>query len=209
MIDSPTHLRAPYREMPGRVGYVVVKSTPATYLTLQLPSDIAALIGFDGDASRELRAPGRELAFLARGAGICRVISVRRSASLLPDEIHLNRLIASARVSRRRLFFLPVAVARHLGLAIERSSYRGKSSTFDSVAWLVDAPAYYDHRLRSVGAGAERFDAAPLAQVYLTKSIIPTTVDLERPEAPIAAGELAPSRLGALASTAFAWSLRE
>jgi hypothetical protein len=204
-IDSKPPHNGPFGEVFARTGYVVLKATHATFLTLQLPRDVAELIGFDAAESAALRAPGREVAFLARGPGVCRVISLRRSASMLAEEIQFDRFIASARVSRKRLFFLPVAVAHHLGLEVERASPSGKTSTFDSVVWLADAPAYYEYRSGRDRSGRESSDETPPARVYVTKSMIPMPLDLEGQELSTAPETDAPDRHRTPGSVPFAW----
>ena len=179
-------------------GYVVLRATHATYLTLQLPAEVAHLIGYDWTGSNTLRSPGREVAFLARGPGFCRVISSLRSAALLPREIHLNRFIAPARVSRKRLFYLPVAVAEHLGLTVDRSLPTGRASTHDSVVWLVDARSYYRFRERGSGSVDSPEERGAPARVYLAKSLVPVSVDLDGLEAPAPIGR--PDRLRGTAS---------
>jgi hypothetical protein len=160
----------------------VLRATHAAFLTVQLPGEVARLIGHDWVESRELRAPGREIAFLDRGPGFCRVVSVLRSAGLLPQEIARNRFIGRARVGRKRLFYLPVAVAHHLNLALEVAERSGKTSTLDSVVWLLDAATYYRHRSRTLDLRQEAEEGTPAPRIYLAKATMPVPPAVEQLE---------------------------
>jgi hypothetical protein len=165
-----------------RTGYAVLRATHAAFLTVQLPGEVARLIGHDWVESRELRAPGREIAFLDRGPGFCRVVSVLRSADLLPKEIARNRFIGRARVGRKRLFYLPVAVANHLNLALEVAERSGKTSTLDSVVWLLDAATYYRHRSRTLDLRQEAEEGTPAPRIYIAKATMPIPPAVEQLE---------------------------
>jgi hypothetical protein len=152
--------------------YVVVRAMHPTWLTLQLPTEVANLIRFDpgapgsGDASRSI-------SFLSRGPGISRVIATHPGREALAVETVRSRLLATARPGDRLLFTLPAPVAQHLGLRVYSRGPRVRG-TDDSILWFVPAPEYYEYR--SVVSSGKRWDGpsgAPFAHVYLTKSLVP------------------------------------
>jgi hypothetical protein len=152
--------------------YVIVRATHPSWLTLQLPTEVAQLIGFDPRAE-----PGgiasRSISFLARGPGIARVVPTYRAREALAVETVRERLLATARPGERLLFTLPGAVIDHLGLKVYPRGDRVKG-TDDTVVWLVPAPEYYE--FRSVVESGKSWtgpSSGPFAHVYLLRSLVP------------------------------------
>ena len=100
--------------------YVVLKAVRPTWLNLQLPTEVAALIRYAPNETRGLRAPGRGIVFLARGPGIVRVVAAHRAGDVLGIETLHNRFIAPAHLTEKLVFNLPEAVEEHLRLKIQR-----------------------------------------------------------------------------------------
>jgi hypothetical protein len=152
--------------------YVVVRAMHPTWLTLQLPTEVATLIQFDPEGGVRTDA-SRSISFLARGPGIARVIATHPAREALAVETVRNRLLANARPGERLLFTLPTPVAQHLGLQIYSRGPRVRG-TDDSLLWLVPAPEYYEYR-SVVGAGKTWAgpSSGPFAHVYLLKSLYP------------------------------------
>jgi hypothetical protein len=157
--------------------YVVVRATHPSWLTLQLPTEVATLLRFDPDSGGATDA-GRSISFLSRGPGIARVIANQPAREALAVETVRSRLLAIARTGERLLFTLPSPVAQHLGLQVYPRGPHVRG-TDDSLLWLVPAPEYYEYR-SVVGSGKEWSapSSGPFAHVYLTKSLIPFPKDL-------------------------------
>ncbi|MCI4361115.1 MAG: hypothetical protein L3J91_05375, partial [Thermoplasmata archaeon] len=128
--------------------YVVVRAVHPTYLSVQLPVEVAELIQFHPNDVRDLRTPARGISFLARGPGIARVVASYQASELLGLETIRNRYIAPARVSSKFLFSLPAPVIEHLGLVTRVRGPSGVKATDDGLLWFVPAPEYYEFRAR-------------------------------------------------------------
>jgi hypothetical protein len=157
--------------------YVVVRATHPSWLTLQLPTEIATLLRFQPETDRGSEA-GRSISFLSRGPGLARVIANHPAREALAVETVRSRLLASARPGERLLFTLPSPVAQHLGLQVYPRGPHVRG-TDDSLLWFVPAPEYYEYR-SVVGAGKPWTAplSGPFAHVYLAKSLIPFPKDL-------------------------------
>ncbi len=178
--------------------YVVVRAVRPTWLNLQLPTEVATLIQYRPEELRGLRAPGRGIAFLARGPGVARVVATFRAGNVLAIETLHNRYIAPARLTEKLVFNLPEAVEEHLRLKIQRRGPNGLKSTDDALIWFMPAPEYYEFRARE---WAEKEwtgpSGGPLAHVYLAKSLGPFAEGLSELETRIEDVEWRP-RLDAL-----------
>ena len=154
--------------------YVVLRAIHPTWLAVQLPTDIAAMIQFDPKDVRGLRSPARGIAFFARGPGIVRIAASYAAREILPVETVFNRYISSARVSDRLLFNLPAPVVRHLGLTTQPRGPMGTKATDDSVVWFAPAPEYYEFRARERSPkGWTGPSPGGFAHVYLARSMLP------------------------------------
>jgi hypothetical protein len=152
--------------------YVIVRAMHPTWLTMQLPAEVAELIGFHPEEGPH-REASRTISFLARGPGLARVIASYPAREALAVETVRNRLIASARPGDRHLFTLPSPVVQHLGLQVYSRGPRLRG-TDDALLWFVPAPEYYEYR--SVVEAGKRWSApsgAPFAHVYVAKSLFP------------------------------------
>ena len=124
--------------------YVIVRAMHPTWLTMQLPAEVADLIGFRPGSGPD-REASRTIAFLARGSGIARVVASYPAREALAIETVRSRLLATARPGDKLLFTLPTPVADHLGLKVYSRGPRVRG-TDDSLLWFVPAPEYYEFR---------------------------------------------------------------
>ncbi|HYB62976.1 MAG TPA: hypothetical protein VEE86_00940 [Thermoplasmata archaeon] len=158
--------------------YVIVRATHPTWLTMQLPTEVAQLIRFDPRAGPSGTA-ARSVSFLARGPGVARVIATYPAREALAVETVRDRLLATARPGERLLFTLPSQVASHLGLRVYSRGNRVKG-TDDSVVWLVPAPEYYEFRsVLESGKPWTGPSSGPFAHVYLARSLVPFPRELD------------------------------
>jgi hypothetical protein len=181
--------------------YVGLKTVHPTWLTLQLPNEVAELLLYDPEEALDPRVPGRGLAYLARGPGIVRVVPAYAARELLPIEIVRDRYLATAHPTTKLLQNLPQAVIQHLGVRIVSRGPRGARATDDELLWFLPAPEYYEFRARE---RASKPWAGPstggFAHVYLAKSVLPLPGEFPRLselEAKIEAEEWSP-RIDAL-----------
>jgi hypothetical protein len=157
--------------------YVVVRATHPTWLTMQLPTEVADLLLFRPEEGPH-RETSRTISFLARGPGLARVIASHPAREALAVETVRNRLIASARPGDRHLFTLPAPVVQHLGLQVYSRGPRLRG-TDDTLLWFVPAPEYYEYRsVVEAGRPWSGPSAGPFAHVYLAKSLVPFPKEL-------------------------------
>jgi hypothetical protein len=158
--------------------YVIVRATHPTWLTMQLPTEIAQLIGYRPRGEGGVPA-ARSISFLARGAGIARVIATYPAREALAVETVRDRLLATARPGERLLFTLPNPVAHYLSLKVYSRGERVKG-TDDTVVWLVPAPEYYEFRsVLESGKPWSGPSSGPFAHVYLLRSLVPFPRELD------------------------------
>ena len=158
--------------------YVVLRAVHPTWLTTQLPLEVAELIRFRPEEASD-RDGGRSISFLSRGPGVARVIAALAAREALAVETVRGRLLASARPGERHLFSLPTAVIRHLGLQVYSRGPRAGRGTDDRLLWFVPAPEYYEYR--SVVEAGRRWSEpsnGPFAHVYVAKSLLPFPRDI-------------------------------
>jgi len=152
--------------------YVIVRATHPTWLTMQLPAEVAELICFRPEAGAN-RDPSRTISFLARGPGVARVIASHPAREALAIETVRNRLIASARPGERHLFTLPTPVVQHLGLQVYSRGPKLRG-TDDRIVWFVPAPEYYEYRsVVEAGKSWSGPTGGPFARVYVMRSLFP------------------------------------
>jgi hypothetical protein len=153
--------------------YVLLKAVHPTWLTTQLPLEVAELLRYPATEGAE-RGAARSISFLARGPGIARVIAPPAAREALAVETVRGRLLASARPGDRHLFSLPTAVVRHLGVQVYSRGPRAGRGTDDRIVWFVPAPEYYEFRaVADSGKPWTAPSSGPFAHVYLTKSLVP------------------------------------
>jgi hypothetical protein len=153
--------------------YVILRAVHPTWLTMQLPLEVAELIRFRPEEGGGHEA-SRSISFLARGPGVARVISTHASREALAVETVRGRLLASARPGERHLFSLPAAVIRHLGLQVYSRGPRAGRGTDDRTIWFVPSPEYYEYR--SVAESGRPWvgpSSGPFAHVYVARSLFP------------------------------------
>ncbi len=157
--------------------YVIVRATRPSWLTMQLPTEVAQMIQF-APGGPDPTPASRSISFLSRGAGIARVIATHPAREALAVETVRNRLLASARPGERLLFTLPSPVVQHLGLHVYGRGPRVKG-TDDSLIWFLPAPEYYEFRsILSKGKEWSGPSGSPFAHVYLAKSLLPGPYNL-------------------------------
>jgi hypothetical protein len=159
------------------VEYVIVRATHPTWLTMQLPAEVADLLRYHPEDGPH-RDASRSVSFLARGPGVARLIATHPAREALAVETVRNRLLATARPGDRLLFTLPAPVVQHLGLKVYSRGPHLRG-TDDSLLWLVPAPEYYEYR-SVVGAGRPWIgpSGGPFAHVYVVKSLLPLPRDV-------------------------------
>jgi hypothetical protein len=155
------------------VEYVIVRAVHPTWLTMQLPLEVAELIRFRPEEGTA-REASRAISFLARGPGLVRVIATHPAREALAVETVRGRLLATARPGERHIFSLPTAVLRHLNIQVYSRGPRAGRGTDDRTIWFVPAPEYYEYR--SVVEGGKTWNGpsnGPFAHVYVAKSLFP------------------------------------
>jgi hypothetical protein len=153
--------------------FVIVWASHPTWLTLQLPKDVAELIGYRPEEGAE-HDSSRTISFLARGPQIARVVSTHRAREALAVETVRGRLIASARPGDRRIFTLPNALTEYLGLRVLQRGPRAGRGTGDGLVWFAPAPDFYEFRSMSdEGKVYTGPSSGPFAAVYVTNALCP------------------------------------
>ncbi len=159
--------------------YVAIKAVHPTWLTLQLPGEVAELLRFSPEELGAGRAPGRGLAYLSRGSGVVRVVSAYAARELLPVEIARERYLATAHLTPKLLHNLPLAVIQHLAIQLLPRGPNEARSTDDGLIWFVPAPEYYEFRGRErLGRPWNGPSTGGFAHAYLSKSLLPPPFDL-------------------------------
>jgi hypothetical protein len=160
--------------------YVIVRAVHPTWLTMQLPLEVAELIRFRPEEG-SARDASRSISFLARGPGFARVIATHPAREALAVETVRDRLLASARPGERHIFSLPTALLRHLNIQVYSRGPRAGRGTDDRTVWFVPAPEYYEYR--SVVESGKTWTGpsnGPFAHVYVAKSLIPFPRELSQ-----------------------------
>ena len=157
--------------------YVIVRATHPTWLTMQLPAEVAELICFRPETGAN-REPSRTISFLARGPGVARVIAAHPAREALAIETVRNRFIASARPGERHLFTLPTPVVQHLGLHVFSRGPKLRG-TDDRILWFAPAPEYYEYQsVVEAGKSWSGPSGGPFARVYVMRSLFPFPKEL-------------------------------
>jgi hypothetical protein len=176
--------------------YVIVWASHPTWLTLQLPKDVAELIGYHPEEGAE-RDSSRTISFLARGPQVARVVSTHRAREALAVETVRGRLIASARPGDRRIFTLPNALTEYLGLRVLQRGPRAGRGTGDGLVWFAPAPDFYEFRaVADEGKPYSGPSSGPFAPVYVTNALYPfpsAIADLAERETQIESAEWRPA----------------
>jgi hypothetical protein len=159
--------------------YVVVWASHPSWLSLQLPREVADLIGYRPEEGTH-RDTSRSISFLARGPHLARVVATHPAREALAVETVRSRLIATARPGDRHVFALPTALVDYLGLRVTERGPRAGRGTDDGMVWFAPAPEYYEYRsLIEGGRTWTQLSSAPFAHVYLTQSLYPFPEGLE------------------------------
>jgi hypothetical protein len=164
------------------MGHVALTTVHPTWLTLQLPKEVADLLRYEEEPVRP-RGPGRAVAYLARGPGIVRVVPAFQAREVLPIEIVRDRWLANAHTTDKLLHNLPQAVIQHLGVQVIARGPKPSKATDDTLLWFVPDTEYYEFRAyermgrRWTGPGT-----GGIARVYLTKAALPIPADLRELE---------------------------
>ncbi|MGI0052880.1 MAG: hypothetical protein ACREC5_05295, partial [Thermoplasmata archaeon] len=112
---------------------------------------------------------------------------------LLPIETVENRLLATAHLSERLIFNLPEAVITHVRLKVLTRPPNDLRFTDDSILWFLPAPEYYEYRARQRSPrGWHGPSGGGMAHVYLARSLVPWSEELDRLERRIDSEEWMP-----------------
>lgn len=153
--------------------YVVIKAVHPSWLTSQLPDEVVGLLCLPPVKGPD-RDPTAQISFLARGPGIARVIALPHAREPVAVETVRGRLLSTAGPLSTRVFSIPSAVIRHLGLRVYPKGNRGGRGTDDRIIWFAPASEYYEYvarvRTRKEYTGPS---SGPFAHVYLMRSLVP------------------------------------
>ncbi|MDE1820930.1 MAG: hypothetical protein KGJ23_11245 [Euryarchaeota archaeon] len=178
--------------------WVVFKTGHPSYGTTILPLELAEALGLPPVQPKGERPDPsrRSVAFLDRGDGRLRVISVSRSPMVLAAAISQSKVVSQIGLSDKLYFNLPAAVESFLSLKGFRDPENHNRVTDEVLAWLMPAEEYYTFR------EAKREEKPPLASlggpahVYLMKShfpgLLPPLKALEEGEEEVAPRPVAP-----------------
>jgi hypothetical protein len=122
--------------------WVVVRSTHPSRCTLQVPGEVAKVIGLRLD----LAPPGNGLVFLDRGPGLLRVVATADPSPSINEKMVKGGWIAVATPSKKGVFNLPKKVARHLGICTVSLGPGKGRGTDDQVMWAMPEGQYYAMR---------------------------------------------------------------
>lgn len=155
--------------------WVVFKTVHPSWGTLILPSEISELMGVPPplDKGEKPDPARRTLAFLDRGTGRVRVISLFRSAKVFAEAVEKQRLIGQAQVSDKLYLNLPDAVETHLNLKRWFVPERRSQRTNDMLAWMIPGDEYYAWREATQDGSAYEMPSSGPAHIYLVKSYFP------------------------------------
>jgi hypothetical protein len=161
--------------MPAEEPWVVFKTVHPSWGTLILPSEVSELMGVPPPLEKGERPdPARRtLAFLDRGPGRVRVISLFRSAQVFAEAVEERRLIGQAQVSDKLYLNLPDAVEDHLNLKRWFVPERRSQRTNDMLAWMIPAEEYYAWREATQDRSPHVLPPSGPANIYLVKSYFP------------------------------------
>lgn len=110
---------------------VVLKAVHPTWCNLQLPRDVAQVLGLTPGV------PSQTVHFFESEGRQTRVAVSR-------EECVGSRSIASAQLTEKMVFNLPTALADHLGMQISKTK-RGRA-TDEMLVWFTSADQYYGYR---------------------------------------------------------------
>lgn len=154
------------------MGFVLLRSVHPTRLTMQLPQEVAEMIGLDADLSD--RGGGHSITFLARGPGIARVLATASFREALAIEVVRDRLVASARPGEKFLFSVPAALLRHLEMEVGVRGPQLGRGTDDRILFLMPEEEYHDAcAARSRGVSWTGPRGGGRAHIYVVKAVAP------------------------------------
>lgn len=151
------------------------KTGQPSWGTTILPLEVSEALGVPPiQAKGERPDPSRRsIAFLERGEGRVRVISVYRSPLVLAAAISKSRVVAQIGLSDKLYFNLPAAVESYLSLKGFRDPGNHNRVTDDVLAWLMPAEEFYTFREAKREGKAPEGQLGGPAHVYLMKSHFP------------------------------------
>jgi hypothetical protein len=154
------------------MAYVLLRSVHPTRLTMQLPQEVAEMIGLDSDATG--KGAGHSISFLARGPGIARVLASASFREALAIEVVRDRLVASTRPGEKFLFSVPAGLLRHLDMEIGVRGPQLGRGTDDRILFLMPQDEYHDAcAARSKGTPWTGPRGGGMAHVYVVKALAP------------------------------------
>ncbi len=163
--------------------WVIMRVTRPARGTLQLPKVVAGMIGLDTGAP----PPSNQIAFLDRGPGTLRVVSLTRSMTLAKRERRTGRVLDTVTPTNRLLYNLPRSVEQHLGLRRLAGAPEKSREMLDGVAWLVPASEWARYTAPMRREGKPRWKGRSPAHVHAVSQVIPNPFPgLNEPEIRIA-----------------------
>ena len=163
--------------------WLILKAMHPTSSTINLPGEVADLIGIPTERLAGMEKASRVISFLNRGEGCLRVIFNLASGDLYIKELGQQHVVGFSSVAPNLSFNLPDAVERHLGLTTHRLDRPGLTGTDESLAWLAPAEEVLAYRkaLRE-GRKYSRIGAEAHAYVVraISKEILPPLAEVEK-----------------------------
>ncbi len=154
------------------MAYVLLRSVHPTRLTMQLPQEVAEMIGLDSGAPG--KGTGHSISFLARGPGIARVLATASFREALAIEVVRDRFVASTRPGERFLFSVPASLLRHLEIEIGVRGPQLGRGTDDRILFLMPEDEYHDAcASRSRGVAWAGPLGGSRAHIYVVKAVAP------------------------------------
>lgn len=154
--------------------FVILKAGHPTWMSMQLPKDVAALLRYDPTPSGSSRGPAGGISFVRRGPGVVRVLPTRDAQDVLAAEGGRGRYLAVAHTGAKSIFNLPLPVIEYLGLQTFPRPPNGARTTDDAVMWFVPAPEYYEFRAHQrTSKGWLGPSPGGFAHVYFARSVLP------------------------------------
>ncbi len=134
---------------------VVLKAIRPTWCNLQLPQDVARILGLTWGA------PAQSVQFFASEG--------RRARVFVSGEVGTrSHPVATARLTEKMVFHLPAAVTDLLGIRIVKTR-RGRT-TDDMLVWFMPADHYYEYRRAARSQRKLGYSPGERPEVYVARN---------------------------------------
>lgn len=156
--------------------WVIMRAGHPSWTYTPLPEEVRDMIGWTQASKEGNSRMAREIAFLKRGSGVVRVISMTASHDLLAREMALDNVITHALPSERYTFNFPEDLRAYLGLrtyAARKMATATPTRTKDCVAWLLRRREWDAYTNVTMEGGAFALKPGDDMHVYLTKAEFP------------------------------------